>query len=241
MRRIIKAALGYCPCCEKYTLFRSYDYLYREYYNCLRCGSNPRQRAVMKIVKELFPNWKNDFIHESSPSGATFQRMLKECRNYSYSYFYPDKDLGMTLEGEGAVTNQNLQALTFANNVFDIFITQDVLEHVNEPKKAIQEIYRCLKPGGKHIFTVPAAPFVPTRPRIKVENGNIIPIMEKVYHGNPICEDGSLVTYDWGCDICKIIDSTTGFKTEVKTFYPSKENHKYGIDPVTLYIFISTK
>ena len=34
------------------------------------------------------------------------------------------------------------------DNTFDLFVTQDVFEHIPEPEKALKEIYRCLKPGG---------------------------------------------------------------------------------------------
>ena len=36
-----------------------------------------------------------------------------------------------------------------------MFVTQDVLEHVFHPDRAIAEIHRVLKPGGMHIFTAP--------------------------------------------------------------------------------------
>ena len=44
-----------------------------------------------------------------------------------------------------------------------------------------------------------------------MEGGKIVPIMEVQYHGNPISEDGLLVTYDWGGNIGYVIDSLTGF------------------------------
>ena len=44
--------------------------------------------------------------------------------------------------------------MTFENESFDLFITQDVFEHVMTPNKAFKEIERVLKPGGAHVFTV---------------------------------------------------------------------------------------
>ena len=241
MKKIVKFKFGYCPCCEKYTIFTASGYWFREKYVCNRCRSNPRQRAIMVMLKKLCENWEDLHIHESSPSGATFERIKRTCTNYTYSYFYPEKKLGQFLDDERRITNQNLQELTFSNDVFDLFITQDVLEHVNEPQKALKEIYRCLKPGGMHIFTVPAKPFKETTPRIKIENGKVVPIMEEQYHGNPISEKGSLVTYDWGGDVVRIKDSLTGFKTEVVNFWRSKENNHMGLEADCLQVFISTK
>ena len=47
---------------------------------------------------------------------------------------------------------ENLENLTFADEVFDIFITKDVFEHILAPDKAYREIWRVLKPGGVHIL-----------------------------------------------------------------------------------------
>ena len=241
MRKIVKSAFGYCPCCKKKTLFISLDHWLRDGYKCARCHCIPRHRAIMDVIDKRFGNWKDLIIHESSPSGPTFNVMKKACPNYSYSYFYPDKELGQVIGDNGKMTCQNLQELTFTDNSFDLFITQDVFEHINEPEKALKEIYRCLKPGGCHVFTVPIYPFLKTRPRIKVENGRAVPIMEELYHGNPISEKGSLVTYDWGGDIAHVMDSLTGFKTEVIEFQHSKENHWKGLEADFLQVLISKK
>lgn len=91
------------------------------------------------------------------------------------------------------------------------------------------------------MFTVPIYPFLETRPRIKVENGNAIPIVEPCYHGNPISEKGSLVTYDWGGDIGRVIDSLTAFKTEIVDFLRSKENIHMGLEADRLQVVVSTK
>jgi ubiquinone/menaquinone biosynthesis C-methylase UbiE len=45
--------------------------------------------------------------------------------------------------------------LKFPENFFDAAIMIEVLEHVPNDTKALQEIYRVLKPGGKLIVTVP--------------------------------------------------------------------------------------
>ncbi|MCF7799633.1 class I SAM-dependent methyltransferase [Candidatus Babeliales bacterium] len=50
--------------------------------------------------------------------------------------------------------------LDYPDNYFDIVVTFDVLEHIKNDKKAVQEIYRVLKPNGKFIFTVPAFNFL---------------------------------------------------------------------------------
>lgn len=62
----------------------------------------------------------------------------------------------------------NIMQTGMEDNSYDVAITRLVLEHLPEPIKAVQEIYRILKPGGKlmvvdndfemHIMTYPPVP-----------------------------------------------------------------------------------
>jgi len=45
--------------------------------------------------------------------------------------------------------------LPFKDNTFDVVLCNHVLEHIEKDKKAMQELYRVLKPGGLGIFQVP--------------------------------------------------------------------------------------
>ncbi len=128
--------------------------------------------------------------------------------------------------------------MTFENDLFDIFVTQDVFEHVIHPDMAFREIARVLKPGGIHIFTVPLyRELQVTRPRIVETNGEIQHILEPVYHGNPIDNQGSLVTFDYGMDFPEIIFRSSGMIT---TIYLQKDS-RMGLDAEFLEVFISRK
>lgn len=45
--------------------------------------------------------------------------------------------------------------IPFEDNHFDVIISSEVIEHVPEPVKAIQEFHRVLKPGGICVITIP--------------------------------------------------------------------------------------
>ncbi|EEM24564.1 Methyltransferase [Bacillus thuringiensis serovar tochigiensis BGSC 4Y1] len=128
--------------------------------------------------------------------------------------------------------------MTFQNESFDLFITQDVFEHVMEPKKAFKEIERVLKPGGAHVFTVPWYHTLPkTLQRARINKEGIEYMEEPIYHGNPIDENGALVTFDWGQDMIEYIYTHANMYTIV---YLQKDR-SLGLDAEFLHVFISKK
>jgi SAM-dependent methyltransferase len=206
---------GYCPACAQEVTFVARNNWLRDYYRCSNCYSIPRERALMLTIEEFFPNWRKLIIHESSPRfRGVSKRLLQECSNYIPSQYFNDQKPGSVVEG---FRTENLEALTFDDNSIDLHITQDVLEHVFHPSKAFKEIARTLKPGGAHIFTVPIVNrYNQSKLRARLdEKGQIVHIESPVYHGNPISDEGSLVTTDWGFDICQHIFESCGLFTEI--------------------------
>lgn len=231
------AEKGYCPICEQQVRFIKWDKWLRDNYRCSRCRSIPRYRALIDTLKRFYPTWENLAIHESSPNNRASSNFLKtKCKNYSSSQYFEDVPRGEYKNGE---RSEDLSALTFEDSSFDLFITQDVFEHVMEPEKAFREIARVLRPGGAHLFSMPWYPELKTtRQRAKVKDGGIIHLEEPVYHGNPIDrEKGSLVTFDWGQDFVDIVYKASGLYTMV---YLQKDKMK-GIEAEFLEIFISRR
>jgi SAM-dependent methyltransferase len=169
----------------------------------------------MQAIGTFFPNWSTLTIHESSPAnrGAS-KRLSQECPQYIPSQFFSDRERGSI---NGRFRCENLEALTFADESIDLHVTQDVLEHVFHPSIVFSEIARTLKPGGAHVFTVPMVnKDEPSALRAKIDDGGQVSyIKPPVYHGNPISDKGSLVTVDWGFDICRHIFDSCGLFTHI--------------------------
>jgi len=58
------------------------------------------------------------------------------------------------------VKRGNAENLPFEKESFDIVLCLDVIEHTNDDKKVVNEIYRVLKKGGNTIIAVPAFNFL---------------------------------------------------------------------------------
>jgi SAM-dependent methyltransferase len=187
---------GYCHCCRTKTTFVIKGPWLRDQYLCLNCHSIPRQRALSYILDRHIHDWESYTIHESSPSNDFIKRY---CKAYSSSQYFQDINPGEEKDG---IKCENLENLTFADSTFDIFITQDVFEHIFNPDIASKEIMRVLKPGGIHLFTTPKNHTIKkSYPRAKLnQNGTIEHLYEEQYHGNPIGDGRSLVTWDYGND-----------------------------------------
>lgn len=118
---------GYCNICEQETIFIVYDPWLRDNYKCKRCQTIPRNRAIVNALNKFAPDWRKLQVHESSPGGELSKLLKNNCSGYSSSHYYPDIPRG---EYKGVHRSEDLSALTFDKNLFDVFITSDVFEHV---------------------------------------------------------------------------------------------------------------
>ena len=197
---------GYCHCCRSATTFVAHEEWLRDFYLCNRCGSIPRQRHIQAYLDTQMPGWERLTVHESSPSNDFIKRYVSD---YTASQYFPDVPRGEYRRG---VRSEDIEALTLADDSVDIFITQDVLEHVFHPDAAIREIHRVLKPGGVHVFTAPKHKLLETtvqRARMR-SDGAVEHVLEENYHGNPIGDNRALVTYDYGVDFELLLSDWSG-------------------------------
>jgi SAM-dependent methyltransferase len=155
---------------EMHSIKRSMEHkvgLLRETLECLNCLSRIRYRIMAegllresretfgidkRSIKDLALELKGiDVLDTDAFSPAA--RILAASPGYKLSSYIPEQPFGLMPDKK--IYNIDLQAMTFADNTFDIILSSDVMEHVRDTASAYREIYRCLKPGGAHIFTIP--------------------------------------------------------------------------------------
>ena len=204
-----------------FTLRRLTQRSYREDFKCLFCRSSPRNRALVCYLKERFPNFGRLKVYELSPYGTTSKKISQISGEYISSHYFPESPKSNHKNRR----NENVESLSFAESSFDIVISQDVFEHVENPLKAFSEVSRVLRNEGSHIFTVPWIEDTKTKARVKVVNGQYEYVDPPQFHGDPFREEGALVITDFGQDLTELIFQNGGMKTTVNNI---KKPH-YGI------------
>lgn len=160
----------------------------------LECGLNP-----VRPLSESLDALGAMRIHEFQAQGP-LHSLLCGLPQYTCSEYYPDLPSGS--RAASGTLCQDISCLSFAENSFDVLISQDVLEHMPDPWSGFAELHRVLSPGGRHIFTVPLHEGRKTRQRAGLRApGMIEHTLPPVYHKDPLNPGGALVYWDYGDDL----------------------------------------
>jgi SAM-dependent methyltransferase len=135
-----------------------------------------------------------------------FRRYLRDLDGYVQSSYAPT-DRRARWRG---VRSEDLMDLSFDSETFDLVITSDIFEHVRRPDVGFAEVFRVLKPGGVHVFTIPGRwPLPPhTVARVDVSGDDDVLLLPAVHHNRE-----HLVYNDFGLDLLELLDDV-GFVTE---------------------------
>lgn len=198
----------------------------RESYQCPHCRAALRWRDQAAIILDEFAKGRSISLPNLVASGrlndvdiyepalrGPFVTAFKKLPRYVRSYYWPDRPLGEG--GDDGLRNEDITALTFADDSFDLVITSDIMEHVYDYRKAFAEVLRVLKPGGIHVFSIPNNWPLPdaTEARVEVEGGVEHHIKPAQYH---VSGDGTpcIVYTDFGADLIDIIDVERRSRTQ---------------------------
>lgn len=209
---------GFCPLCNMIVNFTSSSSWHRDNLLCPHCNSLPRERAALHVIQKLLPDYKSARVHESSPGLNGLSRFLsRNVQNYYPSQYlsHMGSQFGDSVNGSSLgfehlpkVYHIDLMKQSFKSDYFHLVVAMDVFEHLTDPLQAMKEILRTLQPGGYFIGSVPLVmKQFRSYMRICLDFNNEIESFTcpKEIHGNPVSQEGSLMTVSWGYDIVDII------------------------------------
>jgi len=194
----------------------------RDNFRCGNCRGMLRQRDAAQLIVDEFGDGTYLDLRTLATSGemddlniyevgmrGPIEARLKHLPNYVQSYFWDDVKPG---DWNNDIQCQDLRALTYADNSFDLITSLEIFEHVFDAQKAMNEVARVLKPGGVHIFSMPVRYPLPAKStvRARLVDGKVEHLVEPRYH---VAGDlsKSLVVTDWGRDF-KELHQKAGLK-----------------------------
>jgi len=90
------------------------------------------------------------FVQAHASTGRTLDI---GAQNGPYAAFFPNRVALDIRRGTGVQIIGDAQALGLADRTFDVVLCTEVLEHLPEPQRAIDEMFRVLRPGGTLLLT----------------------------------------------------------------------------------------
>ncbi len=119
-------------------------------YSCATCGVSDRERLYAYWLQNFYANQQRNHaikaIHFAPEAGLS--SYLKTSNFFAN---YQTADLMM----QNVDHKADLMSLPFTDNTYDFFICSHVLEHVDDDKASICELFRITKKGGQGILMAP--------------------------------------------------------------------------------------
>lgn len=240
---------GYCFVCKRQVPFLV-DFLYsseedgvptpnwRERLVCPHCQLNNRMRAVVQIFAQVCSPAATASIYLTEQTTPLYRRLKHDFAALRGSEFLGASSARGAADKRG-IRNEDLTQLSFADASQDYILSFDVFEHVPAYKAAFAECWRCLKPGGQLVFSVP---FIRDAERNLVRatlsaSGEITHLLPPEYHGDPISDAGCLCFYHFGWEMLDEL-LEVGFVKSCALLYWSRELGYLGGEQL---LFVATK
>jgi predicted SAM-dependent methyltransferase len=135
----------HCPICDYHGVFHALGTPPRWDGRCPKCGSRERHRLIhLWLEREKIDLRDGRFILHFAPE-KYFIKQMKGVANYHTADLVPGK----------AMHAMDMADITFDPGSVDVIITNHVLEHVPDDRKAMAGMFAALKPGGFALLTVP--------------------------------------------------------------------------------------
>ncbi|MFA5828062.1 MAG: class I SAM-dependent methyltransferase [Candidatus Shapirobacteria bacterium] len=211
----------YCPVCGNISFISKINKInLRESCQSYCCNSTNRQRqmaiAICKYLRTSSLKKISKYqgsIYNTESFGPIHNELIKAGHYTCSEYFGNKYKSGKVYNG---TLHQDLMNLSFSDQTFDIVLSSDVFEHISKPYLAHKEIYRVLKPGGIHIFTVPfSSSGYHDEKRASIVKGKIKHHLAPIVHLDGIRPDSGTLVYNiFSLEMVVRLDKI-GFSTKI--------------------------
>jgi len=234
---------GYCAACRGVRKFTVNAGVYfgplpnlREGLVC-ECGLGNRNRLIYSAIALETEHHADVQMAILERTSILYQRLQETYPKIIGSEYMGKDAKGGTLYPVGGISvrHESITELSFPSCSLDIIVHNDVLEHVFDYRKALEELYRVLRKGGSLIFTCPFF-FRLDRELQKAKilaDGSLEFLMEPEYHGDPINAQGALTFYHYGWGLlddlirCGFSDVRVGVHYDVFSGLVSNNHPEY--------------
>lgn len=139
----------WCPVCGRSSgRFRDFGIVPRPDALCMHCGALERHRLAWLYLErgtDLFDGRPKRMLHVAPE--AAFEPRLRKALG--------DRYLTADLSPGRAAVAMDIEDIRMPDGWFDVIFCSHVLEHVDDDRRAMRELFRVLKPGGWAILLVP--------------------------------------------------------------------------------------
>lgn len=211
-----------CPCCKKsFSKFVGSKQKSGTCPNCLSLSRHRFRQLFFESIMNRFDANASVLHFAPEPSSISFIDKLKTKK-------YVKADINSPIADEVIDITQ----ITYPENFFDVVISSHVLEHIDDDIKALEEIYRVLKPNGIFINQVPLSNVYDTFEDLKI----ISKRDREKYYGH--LDHRRLYGFDFKFRMKSVGFHVETINSDVKL--DKDEKVKYGIDDNEI-IFIGYK
>ncbi|MDP4679665.1 MAG: class I SAM-dependent methyltransferase [Cyclobacteriaceae bacterium] len=128
-------------------------------------SDNPIHQRLLKAYYEAIPFIHGEVLEPGCGQGRGIELLLSMARSYTAIDKIGDviNELKRKFIGVSFKQMNFPPFLGIEDNSFDVVISFQVIEHIKEDKKFLEEIHRVLKPGGQAIITTPNIKMTLTR------------------------------------------------------------------------------
>jgi len=208
---------------------------WRERLVCPCCKLNNRHRAMGWFISEAIRTTVRNkpviyMMEQLSPLYQDCVARYGQCEWVGSEYLGPEVAPGTMKNG---IRHEDATQLSLDSGSVNIIVSNDVLEHIPMPLRALRQMHRVLHNDGILLMTIPfCATHDKNVQRARIENGQVVHVLPPVYHGNPINPQGSLVFTDFGWEVLDDMRAEGFVDVQVVLFWSMVYGHLGGPLPL---------